>query len=291
MFPIVTTTGGMNKDKSLFEHIDSLPKPLPFLIGNFAFTADDKICLESYSFGIESYFVDPPTPPRNLGSEPFLYESVRFSQHRNTYPRLDNLSPQAKTVVVSHTFRRGSVPYQRGSVKILDRHFQWIVKRWPKVNWRQAIQERYNHFYFVDWTDSEIFGHNHRNRFIRGTKVLITDGHFQGRHAVVIGHHPNWNLSWPSPRLNLLLAGGVISTVHQYSVQLLDPHGYLPFALPFDNTFSVSAWHQGSEPRFVSNQLVVYSGVRPIDPLDIDPEFLEPPDYQEACKRARIASI
>ena len=238
----------MNNTDSVFDLINKLPKPIPFLIGDFAFSEDDRFSLESYTFGPVSLIVDPPAPPRDHNSLPFLYESLNFSGYRNRFPDIEGLASDSKAVVLSHTFKVEPAPQEgnrlyrtRGTVRRIDRQFQWVVKRWPKVNWKESIEKRYEHFYCIDWTESEFLGAHHRNRFVRGTKVLIQDGPFEGQHAVVVGFHQNWNITFPSPRLNLYLGGGVTTTVFQYRLKLLDPHGYLPFAVPFDNSFGSTA--------------------------------------------------
>ena len=98
-------------------------------------------------------------------------------------------------------------------------------------------------------------GTRHSDRFIRGTKLVITQGEFVGKHCVVVGHQANFSLFTDSPVLRVLLADLSIVNIKQKDTRLLDLHGYLPFGIPFDPS-RPTTWNWGSTPTFWEHRYI-----------------------------------
>ena len=94
-----------------------------------------------------------------------------------------------------------------------------------------------------NWHVPLLRGSQHNNRFKRNTKVYVLSGEEKGRHGVVVGHEPNFDLkAWGTPEgklplLYVVFARGhygklEVKAVRQDVVKLVDLHGFLPFAVP-----------------------------------------------------------
>ena len=270
------TPGGMslrhsNSISSLQLRISDLPAVLVQEVFSFAFSTDEVASLRAEAFGLHTFNLDPPSPPRDTNSALEIYERLDLSITSIYYPRLQDLPQRETAVVVLHVFE-DSVIYdqwtndgQLRQVRRLIHTFHWLVKRWSTVNTRESIQARYDHFNSVNWDNPYLWGGQHSNRFLRGTKVYINSGAFRGYHAIIVGHSGNFVIFNNSPGLQLLLADQNIIEVPQKNVSLLDYHCYLPFGIPFEPSQVDYNW--GSTPNFWGDTLCWSPWVRPIDPV------------------------
>ena len=193
----------------------------------------------------------PPRPPRTHRDFNPLYEDQSFVNWFNWFPQIHQLPRDQIAVVASYEFRSNREISGWGYNQIQRVHlvFYWIVKAWPSVNSFDSIQERYDHFRGVRSNNPYLNGSCHTNRFIRGTKLLITRGEFQGKHCVVVGHRNSSSTLNDSPVLRVLLADLAIVSVIQSNTRLLDLHGYLPFGIPFDPS-QLTDWNWGGSHNF-----------------------------------------
>ena len=206
-----------------------------------------------------TYSPEPPSPARTYSDLAPLYESPSFFNKFNWYPNLENLPEEERAVVTSHVFhlrppindgwRDNNSRWGLDRRTVVKHTFHWLVKRWDTANDPETIQARYDHFKGVKGTNPFLKGKNHLQRFIRGTKLLIIKGEYNGEHCTVVGQDNNFEFFKESPILKVVLSNQTIVQVRQENTQLLDIHGYLPFALPFDNRRPTS-WNWGSTPFF-----------------------------------------
>ena len=201
-----------------------------------------------------TFNTDPPQPERSTTHFFPLYETLSFRSWFIDYPRLDELPLEQRAVICSYTFT-GS---QRPDEKTLVHTFHWLVKLWVTCNFIGPVQRRYDHFRNVYHSNPILHGDRHSNRFLRGTKLLITKGEYRGKHGVVIGHLQDFKLFKETPKLRVILADLSIVTVSQSSTFLLDLHHYLPFALPFDPDNIPRPWDWGETPVFRDHRLIHY---------------------------------
>ena len=129
------------------------------------------------------------------------------------------------------------------------------MKKWPEVNSASLVQARYNHFLGVRLANPFLDGARHSDRFIRGTKLFITAGEFEGYHCVVVGHKNNFRICQNSPVLRVLIADLSIISVEQKNTRILDLHGYLPFGIPFDPDRTTD-WRWVGTPSFWQHRFI-----------------------------------
>ena len=187
---------------------------------------------------LPTYSTSPPFPPRTIQDFDPLYEEQDVKLLFNWYPRIQVLPQEELKVITSYRFYKytgtSSTRYGQNRSYRNFEGYHWLVKTWPEINTHASIQARYCHFLKVNVDNPYLKGENHNDRFIRGTKLLITKGEFEGKHCVVVGHQVRKEFFSGSPSLRVLLPDHSIATVPQKNTYLLDLHGYLPFAVPFD---------------------------------------------------------
>lgn len=235
----------MSLGTTLIENIITLPSDLCNNIWSFVLTTEEKVVKVAEESRLESYNLRSSSPHRTLEDIPFLYEDWSFHSSRVVYPTIQLLSEYSKAVVVSQVFESAEARNHDGTtypIKLVKDTYHWIVYRWPGVNYWGEVQQRYDHFYQVDQNNPNLLGAQHSNRFIRGTKLLILSGPNQGKHGVVVGHQTTFTL-YSSPELRILLADKSITLESQDNTKLLDLHGYLQFAIPFDPNNLTRDWN------------------------------------------------
>ena len=249
METIALTTSELNK----------LPKAILGEIWSWVLPQRDIVSLVSEGVGIESYNLNPPSPHRTFEDYTTLVEETSHQGETTPYPRLQDLPPPDKAVVTSYIFEDSNCFSRTTPSRIPRSTYHWIVKRWPGVNYWSSIQKRYDHFAIVNWENQKLKGswYSSQKHLVRGTKVLVTEGFFQGKHGVVLGHTPNRHLFHTSPGLVILLPDLTKIQESQAKVELLDPFGYLPFGIPFDPSslhqtqlHRIQPWDWGSTPIF-----------------------------------------
>ena len=142
---------------------------------------------------LPTYNTSPPQPERTHQDFDPLYEESSFENRFHWYPNIQSLPDSEKAVVTSYEFSKGpnngwgrnfGDRPQFNSNRV-ERVYFWIVKSWEGVNSGSTIQARYNHFLKVKIGNSYLKGSRYSNRFVRGTKVVITKGEYSGKHGVV----------------------------------------------------------------------------------------------------------
>ena len=259
----------------LVQLIPSLPRVLVQEIAEFAFSEDEIERVQAGVFGIHTFDLTPPTHPRGINNSLDIYESLDYNSTRVYYPRIQDLHPRQRAVIVSQVFERYTPDHliftSEGNPDTNPKRvlytFHWIVKRWREVNTRESIQERYDHFRQVNWSNNYLKGERHVHRFMRGTKVFIVKGVNRGRHATIVGHSVDFALYRDSPKLKLLLADYSIVTVLQSNVQLIDLHFHLPFAIPFDPHLQPVHFNWGSTPTFWNHRVNLSGWFPTVDPF------------------------
>ena len=263
----------MKISASLLNNIKQLPADLQRDIWRWILTPRELVSFVAEGSGLLSYKLSPPSPEQSLLFESPWFEDPSYSPSPRPfpYPRIQDLSPEEKAVIVTFTF--GPVPDRSDHwyhpLKPSTNKLRWIVQRWRGVNTYTQIQKRFDHCYKSDWQSQALFGARYQSRLIRGSKVLCIRGKFQGKHGVVVSHSPESQSEGPSRKLDILLANQVIEQELQNNLKLLDPQGYLPFAIPFDPEHPVQEYHWGRDPEFACGILQRDWYPHPAGPIDI----------------------
>ena len=235
-----------------------LPPDLQKAIWEWTLPPRDIVTFTSEGFDLPSYRLDPPPSDRFLLFEEGFEHPFDFAgTPLFLYPRIQDLPPEEKAVVTSFVFgplplegKLGGNPVKRPTYKL-----HWIVKRWRGVNTYTQIQKRHDDFYKVDWQAKSLFCVRFQKFLVRGTKVLILYGEFKGKHGVIIQTGSLGYVSQASPTVVILLANQQRVTTYQFNLQLIDPEGVLPFAIPFDPEEPVQSYKWGRTPVFNSGIL------------------------------------
>ena len=120
----------------------------------------------------------------------------------------------------------------------LEEPFWWLTKkaRTPAIQAR-LLNERNLSVKEINGEFPYLFGKQHYNRLIRGTKVFILGGKFKRYHGTVVGHNSGFQIdSDKSPLLKILLASFVVEpkvyVIFQHLVKIIDLKGNIGFAVP-----------------------------------------------------------
>ena len=275
---------------SLAENITSLPSDLSDNIWSFLLTLEQQVVRTSEESGLESYNLRSNSQDRALGEIPYLYEEWSYNSSRVIYPKIQLLSERSKAVVVSQVFVKSFIRNYDGifiPTKRVKDTYHWIVYRWPGVNYWGEVQRRYDHFFQVNQNNPYLLGSQHIHGFIRGTKLLIISGTNKGKHGVVVGHQTTFSFHI-TPTLFILLADESITSESQDNIKLLDLHGYLPFAVPFDPDNLVRNWHWGRSPFYFSGVVTNrFWGDEAIDPIDTQAYWRQRIDFNQYTPLSR----
>ena len=260
-----------------------LPPDLQIAIWEWTLPQSEIVTFTSEGFGLASYRLEPPPPERFLLFEEGFEHPSNFSgRPLFRYPRIQDLPPEEKAVIVSFVFgplplegRLGGSPVKRPTYKL-----HWIVKRWRGVNTFTQIQKRHDEFYKVNWQSKGLFCVRYNHKFlVRGTKVLILYGDLKGKHGVVIDTGTINHVSQVAPTVVILLANQQKVTTYQFNLQLVDPQGVLPFAIPFDPEDPVQKYKWGRSPVFnsgiVDQESWTPNPEGPIDPFEPPLHYLD----------------
>ena len=196
---------------------------------------------------LETYTTAPPNPPRDHSYLSSIYEDLGVKNTINYFPRFDYLPYEQRAVVTSYVFKNDRTAL---SGKVCTGTYHWLVKSWDGVNSTESIQGRYNHFMMVNWSNKYLLGLHHCNRFVRGTKVLVINGPFEGIHRVIVGHTSDFHMFQSKIIVKVLFADESIHPIDQKNLRMIDIHCYLPFALQFDPLNIPRPWNWGQTPSF-----------------------------------------
>ena len=141
----------MKISASLLKIIKQLPADLQRDIWKWILTPRELVSFVAEGSGLLSYKLSPPPPEQSLLFESPWFEDPSYSPSPCPfpYPRIQDLSPEDKAVIVTFTF--GPVPHISDPwyhpLKPSTNKLHWIVQRWRGVNTYTQIQKRFDHCY------------------------------------------------------------------------------------------------------------------------------------------------
>ena len=120
----------------------------------------------------------------------------------------------------------------------MEEPFWWITRKacTPKIEAR-LLNERNFALKEVNSEFPYLFGKQHYNRLVRGTKVFILRGKFNKYHGTIVGHNSGFDIDSEKPQLlKILLANAThepkVHVVSQHLVKIIDLKGIIGFAIP-----------------------------------------------------------
>ena len=120
----------------------------------------------------------------------------------------------------------------------VEEPFWWITKK-ARTHAIKArlLNERNLSLKEINREFPYLFGKQHYNRLVRGTKVFILGGKFKSYHGTVVGHNSGFKIdSDKPPLLKILLASFVVEpkvyVISQHLVKIIDLKGSIGFAVP-----------------------------------------------------------
>ena len=203
-----------------------------------------------------------PEPHWNKKLLPYLYEDIRYTGTATDYffdgkpqNRLEDL-PKSQIAVVSislcvedkEQIIKSEQFVSGGSIKTLvtlkeenslNRVLWWKTPYVKGINTPEKEEERLKHWRSVNSYHPYLFGKQHFNRLIRGTKVYVLSGTFKDYYGTVVGHKGGFDINNnKAPRLKILLTDSegisppLIYIISQWIVKIIDFHNKVGFAIP-----------------------------------------------------------
>ena len=189
---------------------------------------------------VEYFFQGKPrTHPQDLhpGTRTKVYTKIHdpeLVKHYPTEARAEEKDDNATPIKDSN-----GRPILWKENNLVNRTFWWSTKKKKNLKSLKSIKERDEYLQEFPSKFPYLFGRQHYNRLIRGTKVYILEGEFKNYFGTIVGYRSDFETeSEALPILRILITDAkglktpVVQTVSQSIVKIIDFFNRIGFAVP-----------------------------------------------------------